>query len=48
MTIATTTAIGTYREIEEGGPEQDDSQQEGTGGFQHLQTERKIYVNIIT
>ena len=42
MTMTTMTALCTYREIEEGGSEQDDSQQEGTGGFQDLQAERKI------
>ena len=42
MAMTTTTALTTHRKIEEGRSEQDDSQQEGTGGFQHLQTEREI------
>ena len=47
MTMTTTTTLTTHREIEQGRSEQDDSQQEGTGGFQHLQVEKKYNVNII-
>ena len=36
MTMTTMTTLTTHRKIEEGGSEQDDSQQERTGGFQHL------------
>ena len=39
--MTTTTMLITHRKIEERGSEQDDSQQEGTGGFQDLQAERK-------